>query len=44
MSRSRIICNKLIGQCGNVEWDGKGKKPPFWNDEEDNGFVVNFYL
>jgi hypothetical protein len=29
---SRIVCNKLIGGCGVVNWDGKGKKPPFWDN------------
>lgn len=28
----RIICNKLVGQCGKVKWDGKGVKPPFWDN------------
>ena len=30
-TETRIICNKLIGHCGITTWDGKGKKPDFWD-------------
>lgn len=28
---TKIICNKIMGSCDRVEWDGKGDKPPFWD-------------